>query len=472
MPSLEEAIDEKYGGDSFDCNSSSVTIYLPKHNPRKIVPSLLVLNDCNIDTAGTCNLSRKCTDVVELDLAQNKLTEWSEVLSILYAMPRLKFANLSFNNLSKEVVDLKPNSFEDLTNLVLNSTHITWNTVQKFLKVLPNLEELHLSFNDFHTIGLCENCLVKQSKHDKKLVKHNGVKRLHFTGNPVSTWREITKLGESFPSLESLVIAECPIKSLDPCDGVVEDINLHNGDEEEDARKMSDSNYKRSESECEACQQKISAHHWFRRLKFLNLNYTLIGSWDDVDRLGKFPELQCLRIQGCPLFESYQYTEHERRQLLIARLGNVRTLNGGGVIGDEEREDAERAFIRHYMEKPESDRPERYTDLVGIHGKLEPLVNIDLSPEKHVTVTVSCKEISEQRCLDVYQTVADLKQKFDGFAGIPSRKMRLFYLDQDMKGVTGPEEMRFPNKQLYSYNISNGDEIIVDSKLGTCKSVP
>lgn len=171
-------------------------------------------------------------------------------------------------------------------------------------------------------------------------------------------------------------------------------------------------------------------------------------------------------------FQSYQYTEHERRQLLIARLGNVRTLNGGGVIGDEEREDAERAFIRHYMEKPESDRPERYTDLVGIHGKLEPLVNIDLSPEKHVTVTVSCKEISEQRCLDVYQTVADLKQKFDGFAGIPSRKMRLFYLDQDMKGVTGPEEMRFPNKQLYSYNISNGDEIIVDSKLGTCKSVP
>jgi hypothetical protein len=24
--------------------------------------------------------------------------------------------------------------------------------------------------------------------------------------------------------------------------------------------------------------------------------------------------------------------------------------------------------------------------------------------------------------------------------------------------------MRFPNKQLYSYNISNGDEIIVDFK--------
>lgn len=59
-----------------------------------------------------------------------------------------------------------------------------------------------------------------------------------------------------------------------------------------------------------------------------------------------------------------EYTEYERRQLLIARLPNVQTLNGGGVIGKEEREDAERAFIRYYLEKPESDRPERWADSV------------------------------------------------------------------------------------------------------------
>ena len=55
-----------------------------------------------------------------------------------------------------------------------------------------------------------------------------------------------------------------------------------------------------------------------------------------------------------------EYTEHERRQLLIARLPNVETLNGGGVISSQEREDAERAFIRHYMDKPEAERPTRY----------------------------------------------------------------------------------------------------------------
>jgi hypothetical protein len=40
-----------------------------------------------------------------------------------------------------------------------------------------------------------------------------------------------------------------------------------------------------------------------------------------------------------------EYTEHERRQLIIARLPNVQALNGGGIIGKEERQDAERAFI-------------------------------------------------------------------------------------------------------------------------------
>lgn len=130
---------------------------------------------------------------------------------------------------------------------------------------------------------------------------------LLFTGNPVNTWREVTKLGESFPFLESLVLAECPIKNLDPFYG--ESVgSLHNFDSskqltEPETEMDANSNYKRSESECESSEKKISSHNFFRHLRFLNLNYTLLESWDDVDRLGKFPALHCLRIQGCPLFE-------------------------------------------------------------------------------------------------------------------------------------------------------------------------
>lgn len=67
---------------------------------------------------------------------------------------------------------------------------------------------------------------------------------------------------------------------------------------------------------------------------------------------------------------------------MIARLPHVEILNGGGRIGSEEREDAERAFIRHYQQRPEEERPARYSELQAKHGKLDPLVKIDLRPEK------------------------------------------------------------------------------------------
>lgn len=46
----------------------------------------------------------------------------------------------------------------------------------------------------------------------KKTNAHNGVRKLHFTGNPVTDWAEICRLGRVFPRLESLVLAECPLK--------------------------------------------------------------------------------------------------------------------------------------------------------------------------------------------------------------------------------------------------------------------
>lgn len=101
----------------------------------------------------------------------------------------------------------------------------------------------------------------------------------------------------------------------------------------------------------------------------------------------------------------------------------IEILNGGDVIGAVEREDAERSFIRYYLDKPESDRPERYGtqpdfqnkythtihfryfDLVSIHGKLDPLVSIDLSPERRVKITFTYGNTSEERTVDVYRLV-------------------------------------------------------------------
>ncbi|KAL5244492.1 hypothetical protein ACI65C_011902 [Semiaphis heraclei] len=455
MPSLLEAIVEKYEcfeDDTFD--QMPIAIYVPRKNPRNMIPNLLVLNDCDIDSAGQeSDLRDKCQGVEELDLAQNCLSRWSEIFKILHIMPRLKFANLSFNNLSSdinsavEVCDDTEETYPCLKSIVLNSTNITWRSFRHILKRIPMVEEIHLSMNNYDVIDLDDddNC-----QH----IQMPSVKRLHFTGNPVSTWSEVCKLGRAFPNLESLVLAECPLQSLmTPPPSPDTHLGLLS--------------YPRQGSEF--CNMTLdSPHDAFRHLRFLNLNRTLIRTWDDVDILGRFPALRYLRIQGCPIFEEnserQEYTEHERRQLLIARLTCIQTLNGGAEITADDREDAERFLIRYYMDKPENERPERYYELVQIHGKLDPLVNIDLTPESKVQVKIICGDKCEQHILDVYQTVNELKQKLEKFSCIPAHRMRVFYMDQHVCSVIGPEEMKFPNKRLYSYNIIKGDQIIVDSK--------
>lgn len=86
MTSLLEALEQKYGESSTDSDGSeedegiSVSIFLPRKHPRMIIPSLLVLNDCDIASAGDKQtLVDKCAGVEELDLAKNKLQHWQEV---------------------------------------------------------------------------------------------------------------------------------------------------------------------------------------------------------------------------------------------------------------------------------------------------------------------------------------------------------------------------------------------------------
>lgn len=86
MPSLLEALEQKYGESSTesDCSDDegiSVSIFVPCKSARTVVPALLILNDCDIATAGEKEaLEAKCSGVEELDLAKNKLNHWIEVI--------------------------------------------------------------------------------------------------------------------------------------------------------------------------------------------------------------------------------------------------------------------------------------------------------------------------------------------------------------------------------------------------------
>lgn len=66
--------------------------------------------------------------------------------------------------------------------------------------------------------------------------------------------------------------------------------------------------------------------------------------------------------------------------------------------------------------------------------------------------------------LQFSRKVFDLKVRLEKLFGLPASKMRLYYVDQTYSDQVGPEEMKYPNKQLYSYNIATGDEIIIEPK--------
>ena len=139
-------------------------------------------------------------------------------------------------------------------------------------------------------------------------------------------------------------------------------------------------------------------------------------------------------------------------------------MNGGDRITTIEREDSERAFIRHFLDTPEGDRPSRFDELVAVHGLLDPLVNIDLRPDMNIKVNIYHKDECREESISVMQSVKQLKQLLQGYFNIAPANMRLWYYDQEMTKIAGPEEMKFANKELYTYNVIDGDYFVVDEK--------
>lgn len=183
-----------------------------------------------------------------LDLGMNKLRslvlnntrlEWESVESLLNFLPALEELHLSLNDYHNvlletdddflicddfgdlEEVDLDDEEYNNEENLCKCCDKNNDKIIESSSKNNTNLENNELppikpqtTYN--RTDSTCSNY--------KKTNPHTGVNMLHFTGNPVSDWSEICRLGRVFPNLKSLVLAECPISA-------VEDVTKPNAEE-------------------------------------------------------------------------------------------------------------------------------------------------------------------------------------------------------------------------------------------------
>ncbi|XP_072049675.1 tubulin-specific chaperone cofactor E-like protein isoform X4 [Amphiura filiformis] len=374
------------------------------------LPQCLALNYCHISKAGDAGrLHELCRRVRELDIAENDLKDWNEVVNIINQIPHLEFLNLSSNPLNCKM-DLHPRpttQFTSLKRLALNNTKVPWETTYDLLDIMPGVEELHLSLNDYRNIPSTPNNKTYPQLH-----------MLQFNENHISQWEQLCPLGRAFPQLTSLILIGNKI--------------------------------------CGKITPEVTAN--FPKLCCLNLTNTCMQSWEELETLNNFPALVDVRLQGIPFCENMQ--EKERRQLCIARLGNVTRLNGSQVK-DTEREDAERAFIRYYMDS--ATKPERYDELIKKYGHLDRLAVVDLRPPNNVKITLQFEEKSEVMFISVKQTIKEFKRRVAKFACVPSTKLRLFYGDQDinMPGCESWQELLYHTRMVYTLQVKDGDRFML-----------
>ncbi|XP_056139985.1 tubulin-specific chaperone cofactor E-like protein isoform X2 [Lampris incognitus] len=416
-----EVISEKYSPENFPYRRGTgigvvvVPTIGPQGSPMKErlnLPSVLVLNGCGISRAGDeAEIAAFCAHVMELDLSHNKLQDWNEISKIVSNIPNLDFLNLSSNPLAGSGVEARcAEAFSRVRRLVLNNTQVSWDTVLVLTREMPELEELFLCLNEYTTVSA-------------STVPCPTLRLLHITDNSLQDWGEVRKFGTMFPSLDTLVMANNNLASIQDGGDILQRL--------------------------------------FPNLRSINLHNSGLNQWGDIEKLNFFPKLEEVRLQGIPLLQTY--TNTERRSLMIAQLPSVSSLNGS-VVSEGEREDAERFFIRYYLDYPEEELPYRYHCLVTKYGKLEPLAEIDLRPRCRAQVEVHCEDKVEQVNIRLDQTVAELKKQLRTVVQLPTNNMRLYYIDKDVGSHFGPEEMKYSNRALHSYSIRDGDEILVVPK--------
>lgn len=389
-------------------------------------------------------------------------------------------------------------TFESIKALALNNTGCQWRVVCSILSRMPNLEELHLSLNNYERIDL-----------DINEFKHHSLKRLYLCNNPkLTNWEELDKLLIAFPSLEALSIADCNISQIPD--------NLDR------------------------------AREW-QKLCGLNINGWPIKEWPIIERLNQLPSLIDLKCRNLEVLN----TIDEPRHHLIARLPKLQRLNGSEI---EEREHAEKAFLRFFMANSHLERPSRFHELVQIHGEIIPVdVDVNLSPpsQAHVRVvylnrnyyrkeneddilmsedfliklmdnvephnnvvqqqqqnSLENMEVGETSTntnsnntaqlrltntannietdtegdnkpvrlfkdegqevlaieVDLRQSVRKFKSTLATLFGLDSQNLILYYIDHEMVGLMGPELIKHNQKKLWNYNVQDGDQFIVEER--------
>ena len=249
--------------------------------------------------------------------------------------------------------------------------------------------------------------------------QHSTIQKLYFNENQITDWAELSKFSHAFPSLRTLIASSNPIQEIP---------ELKPG--------------------------------LFPSLHTLNLNNCGLCSWDSLEHLSTLSKLEELSVMKVPLGEDMD--EKKRRKAFVAHLPNIVMLNKS-VVSAEEREIAERWFIRDLADRP--DPPAIYHTLVEKHKITTKLADVKLNPPKTITFEFHFDgedRPMEKREFPLKSTVGQLRSWVgENLLSMPTSSFRLYYNDRSwfsMDVFTRTHN----NRYLHSYRFSEETEIHIE----------
>lgn len=384
---------------------------------------------CINDAGMHGELEELCPNVEELDISKNLISSWKIIADICSQLHFLKRLNVSENYLLPEenMTTLKY-AFTNVKSLAITRMNYNWSDVQKCVHMFPSLEELSASFN---IISILEDTLANLTSLR--------IRTIMLEGNCLSNWTEILKLG-SLPCLECL--------------------NLN-------ANKLERIRFPSNTS--------IGKTTLFPTLRQLHISENNISEWQSISELEKLNNLEELRFRGNPILKDYSI--ETARQLIIARVSHLKSLNGTQIT-HEERRGAEYDYLKLYLRKwvETENNPDKRNVFINEHPRYPILVDkygiSDIPSSKAkvemvsnvITVEFVCPNDPHQpkgikrkllKDMEVQKVIGLAQRLFKTGGRIPN----LSFVQQNLSKEEIPLDK--PLQELSYYSIQDGDKVLV-----------
>ena len=384
----------------------------------------------NMGVVGGCDgdLSVELPSLRDLDLSESLISSWSEVADIANQL-KLDTLDLSGNLIDLDTLTPETDPMPSVKHLVLGNMLYSGYSWQQVLAVMTRLESL--SILQVHNNAISCLAIVDKNKALSKLTE------LDLDGNNISDWEQVNCLS-SLPSLQHLRLNGNKLANIDIRPGT------------------------------------------FLSLESLHITDNCIADWSHVGSLDGL-SLTHLRLRNNPVISGCRDDE-VARQLIIARISSIKTLNATAITSSE-RKWAEIDYLKNYGQKwleisklAEADKSERlasflaghnrYDEIVKIHGEPDPsdgvkvdttlkasLLRLKIRSPDVIGSAETVKKIPSS--MNVRALRALLQRLYKRQAG--NTKLRISLLSSSGEEVEIDNDMR----DISFYSVTDGDSLLV-----------